>query len=329
MDVLIIGGTKFLGRALVDVLLQNEHTITLFNRGKTNPGLYPQVETIIGDRDGQTANLGERSWDVVIDTCGYVPRIVNQSVQYLKGRTKQYVFVSSISVYKENPTPNQDESAEVIELEDKASEDIYATPESYGGLKVLCERATQDGFGEDSLIIRPGLIVGPHDPTNRFTYWPVRIRKGGKTLAPGNGSGFIQVVDVRDLAEFMVNLIEKNVNGVFNVTGPTRPLRIDELLDRLIQVTQSDTELVWKQDQWLLDNKVGPWMEMPLWAPSPAFQASMQTNISKSMEYGMTFRALEETVQDTLVWYDTIIGDEKEWPAGLDAKKEMVLLTKA
>lgn len=327
MDILIIGGTKFLGRALVDAAIEKGHKLTLFNRGQTNPDLYPEIEQIRGDRDGEISNLGDRKWDVVIDNCGYVPRVVNQSVEFLKDKAKAYVFISSISVYTETAELNRTEDAPVIELEDKTTEDIMATSESYGGLKYLCEEAVDNVF-ENSLIIRPGLIVGPHDPTNRFTYWPVRIRKGGKILTPSDENYPVQIIDVRDLANFILHLIENNIYGAFNVTGPDKSHSLGTIFDACKSFSQNNPEIVKADEQWLLDHEVQPWMEMPLWIPDDAGRALMQVSIEKGLKQGLKFRPLTETVKDTLDWYDYIKGDDQEWNAGLNSEKEIELLSK-
>ncbi|MCE7734697.1 MAG: epimerase [Candidatus Heimdallarchaeota archaeon] len=327
VDILIIGGTKFLGRALVESALSRGHKLTLFNRGKTNPDVFPDVERIQGDRDGEISNLGTKNWDVVIDTCGYVPRVVKSSAEYLKDKAKSYVFISSISVYTESTEMNRDENAEVIELEDKTTEDIMGSPDSYGGLKLLCEEEVTKTFN-DSLIIRPGLIVGPHDPTNRFTYWPVRIRKGGKILIPKDENYPVQVIDVRDLADFTLDLIEKGVSGAFNATGPEYQLTLGAVFEICKSFSSNNPEFVTADNQWLLDNEVQPWMEMPLWIPDDTGRALMQVSIAKALKNDLQFRSLKETVRDTLDWYDQIDGDSEEWNAGMKPEKETDLLSK-
>lgn len=324
MKVLIIGGSRFLGRTLTEQLLKRNHDVTLFNRGQSNPSFQANIPAIIGDRETQIENLGNQTWDVVIDTCGYLPRIVELSAEYLKDKTHKYVFISSVSVYDESKKVDQDENAPVIELEDKTTEDIMGEPNNYGGLKVLCERVVQDMYHNNSLIIRPGLIVGPHDPTNRFTYWPVRIRKGGAILLPNNKSQHVQVIDVRDLAGFIVGLVEENINGVFNVTGPHQPFSFESVIDSCIKVVGNTPSLIYAQEDWLLNNDVKPWMELPLWLPEGS--SVMDTNISKAIEAGLSFTPLKKTIEDTLNWYDDINGDSKEWSAGLSADKELSLI---
>ena len=329
MNILLIGGPRFLGYALTEALLTHNHSVTFFNRGKTNPDLFTnKVVKIIGDRDGEISNIGSKKFDAIIDTCGYVPRIVKQSVDYLKNKTTYYVFISSISVYEDSSVPNRDETAQVIELEDKETEDIMGSAKNYGGLKVLCERVVQESFGENAIIIRPGLIVGPHDPTNRFTYWPVRIRKGGKILAPGDSPFNVQIIDVRDLAEFIVKVIEDKKPDVYNATGPEKPFQFRDFAHQVKKITNSDADFCWATNKWLLQEKVGQWMEMPLWETSPESQALMESNIRKALTAGLQFRSLEDTVYATLHWYDEIKGDSKTWPAGLGPSKEQELLQK-
>jgi len=323
MDMLIIGGTKFAGRALTEELLRKGHNVTLFHRGQTNPDIFPNIERIKGDRDGEISNLGNRTWDVVIDTCGYVPRIVKLSLEYLKDRVKKYVFISTISVYTEGKEINRDEHTDLVTLEDETQEEI--TGETYGGLKVLCEKAVEEVYGDKALIIRPGLIVGPYDPTNRFTYWPIRIRKGKNVLTPLINR-YTQFIDVRDLAKFTVTLIESGKSGIFNGSGVA--LTLDNLFNQIKDILSSNASFISFEDQFLLDNKVGPWMQLPLWMPGDKNQGLMQISINKALNAGITFKPLKLTVDDTLQWYDSIDGDNQEWPAGMDINLEQELLEK-
>ncbi|MBZ0302858.1 MAG: NAD-dependent epimerase/dehydratase family protein, partial [Anaerolineae bacterium] len=226
MKILLLGGPKFLGRAVIDAALAAGHTVTMFNRGQTNPDLYPQVEKLYGDRDGQLDPLRGRSWDAVIDTCGYVPRVVRQSAELLAEAVGRYVFISTISVYEDIVGSSEDSALAV--LEDETTEEVSG---AYGGLKVLCERVVQGVYGDRALIIRPGLIVGPHDPTDRFTYWVTRTARGGRMLVPAASDYPMQVIDVRDLAEWTVRMVEGDMPGVYNATGPAEPLTMGEMLD--------------------------------------------------------------------------------------------------
>ena len=216
MKLLLLGGPRFLGRAIADAALERGHELTFFNRGTTNRELYPEVERIIGDRAGDLTALGGRMWDAVIDTSGYLPSEVRASAEALAG-CGRYCFVSSVSVYADFSKPN-DEDSPVAELGDLPDDEV--TNESYGALKALCEEATRNVFKERALVVRPGLIVGPHDPTGRFTYWPHRIARGGEVLAPAPPERRTQVIDVRDLGEWIVALCERGASGTFNATHP-------------------------------------------------------------------------------------------------------------
>ncbi len=217
MKILIIGGTRFLGRHLVNSARSRGHSVTLFNRGQSNPNLFMQVDKIQGDREKDLDQLTGH-WDAVIDTCGYFPRIVKMSAEALKDKVENYVFISSISVYSDFSKIGINESDAVGKIEDETVESMEGG--AYGPLKALCEKAVQDVFSIRSLIIRPGLIVGPHDPTDRFTYWPVRVARGGDILAPDRPEALTQIIDVRDLSDFIIELVQQNVSGVFNATGP-------------------------------------------------------------------------------------------------------------
>lgn len=326
MRILIIGGTRFLGRHLVESALARGHEVTLFNRGKSNPDLFPQLETIHGDREKDIEKLTEsgRFWDAVIDVAGYLPRIVRLSAEALKDKVGRYVFISSISVYSDFSKVGIDESDLVGKLEDETIEEI--TGETYGPLKALCEKAVQDLYGERALIIRPGLIVGPHDPTDRFTYWPVRIARGGEVLAPQKPEAAIQVVDVRDLSDFILKLIEENASGIYNVTGPDYELTIGKLLDVSKQLTGSDATVKWASVEFLNQQNVQAWSDMPTWIPDDEDGIGFsRVDVSKAINAGLKFRPLEETIRDTLAWEQTRPTDH-EWRAGLTAEREAQVL---
>lgn len=324
MELLIIGGTQFVGRALTEDALSRGYRVTLFHRGQTNPDIFPDVQHIHGDRDGQLERLGDRHWDAVIDTCGYVPRIVGQSAAYLKDRVKRYVFISTISVYSQSTQHNRNEDADLATLTDETTEEI--TGETYGGLKVLCEQVAEQTMPGRVLIIRPGLIVGPHDPTNRFTYWPVRVRRGGEVLFPGDGSYPTQFIDVRDLAAFTLDMTARQATGIYNATGPDYPVSVLDVCKAAQQVTGSSASYIHADPEWLVQQEVGAWMEMPLWIPSEEGAAMMTTNVQRAIGAGMGFRPLADTIRDTLTWYDSIQGDEKTWPAGMKAEREAALI---
>ena len=324
MRILIIGGTRFLGRHLVESALERSHEVTLFNRGKSNPNLFPQLETILGDREQDVEKLKGRIWDAVIDVSGYLPRIVHLSAEVLKESVARYVFISSISVYEDFKQTGIDESYPVGKLQDEMVEEI--TGETYGPLKALCEKVVQDIYREGALIIRPGLIVGPHDPTDRFTYWPVRIARGGDVLAPQKPEAPIQVIDVRDLSNFILKLIQENASGVYNATGPDYELNIGKLLDVSKQVTGSNANIHWASVDFLNQHKVEAWSDMPTWVPDDEEGVGFsRVDVSKAIEAGLRFRPLEETVRDTLAWAQTRPADH-EWRAGLTAEREAQVL---
>jgi len=276
MRLLVLGGTKFLGRHAVANALEQGHEVTTFTRGQTNPELFPDAEHLHGDRDGGLDALRGRQWDGVVDTSGYVPRIVRQSAELLRDAVQRYVFVSSISVYAE-PEDEPD------------SEDIQ---QHYGALKRACERVVEEVYGDRSARVRAGLIVGPYDPTDRFTYWPRRLAVGGDVLAPGDPGQPVQIVDARDLAAWLVQLALEGPGGTFDLAGPQ--LTLGELLERL----RGDARLVWVDSQAVLEAGVEPWTELPLWLPDQESWFLMQREVPA----WATTRPLEETARDTLAW---------------------------
>ena len=325
MQLLIIGGTRFLGRHLVDSALSRGYQITLFNRGKSNPGIYPQIETITGDRETDLNKLAGRHFDAVIDTCGYLPRIVRLSAQALKDNIGSYVFISSISAYADFSQVGITENSPLATMPDETVEEI--TGETYGPLKVLCEKTVEAELPGRALIIRPGLIVGPHDPTDRFTYWPFRIASGGEVLAPEKPEVPVQIIDGRDLAEFTLKLIEQKATGAYNATGPEYELTLGAMLDACKQVSGSDAVFRWASVEFLSQNKVAPWSDMPVWVPdTPEDAGFSKVDVSKAIAAGLAFRPLAETVRDTLAWAATRPTDHP-WRAGLTAEQEAQLLT--
>jgi 2'-hydroxyisoflavone reductase len=321
MRLLVLGGTKFLGRHAVDAALADGHEVTTFTRGQTNPDLFPEAEHLFGNRDGDLDALRGREWDGVVDTSGYVPRIVRQSAELLRDAVRRYVFVSSVSVYADFAEPVTEQTA-VAELDDAETEEIM---EHYGALKAACERVVEEVYGERSARVRAGLIVGPYDPTDRFTYWPRRLALGGRVLAPGDPDAPVQFVDARDLARWLVRLALEGPGGVFNATGPAEPLTFVELLDRARAAIGSDAELVWLDDERVLAADVQPWSELPLWLPGDDYAGMARADISRAVDAGLAFRPLEETVADTLAWDRTVGGDRPT----LSAEKEASILSEA
>ena len=333
MKILILGGTRFLGRFLTESALKRGHEVTLFNRGKENPELFPEVEKLTGDRGGDLSELEEGEWDAVIDTCGFVPRVVRESAKLLADRAGHYTFISSASVYDELESPGIDEHHPVGQMSLSDAEEMtkgMTNPpanEYYGELKFLCEQEVEQQFPERSLIVRPGLIVGPYDFTGRFSYWVNRVAKGGKVLAPGRKDKRIQFIDVRDLAEWIIRMVEQQNNGVFNAVGPESPLTMEAFLGECKTALKSDAEFVWMDETFLLENDVGYWMELPLWIPdSEQMEGFLSLDIGKALEAGLAFRPLAETVRDTHEWELGQVALERK--AGLDKDKEQAVLKK-
>jgi 2'-hydroxyisoflavone reductase len=298
MKLLVLGGTKFLGRHAVDAALAGGHKVTIFTRGQTNSELFPKVEHLQGDRDGDLDALRGGAWDGVVDTSGYVPRIVRQSAELLHDRVGRYVFVSSISVYDDFSAPLS-ETSPVAELEDPASEEIE---EHYGALKAACEGVVEEIYSDRSARVRAGLIVGPYDPTDRFTYWPRRIALGGEVLGPGDPGAPVQFIDARDLAAWLVRLALEGPGGTFNATGPSQELTFERLLDDMRETIPSDAHVVWLDGERVLEAGVQPWSELPLWLPSNGYAGMARADISRALAAGLTFRPVGETIADTLAW---------------------------
>ncbi len=322
MKTLILGGTRFVGRYLVTLSQARGDTLTLFNRGKSNPGLFPEVETVHGDRARDLSQLAGRKWDIVIDTCGYFPRLVGMSARALKDSVGRYVFISTISVYADFSKPGMDETGLLAKIQDETIEAI--TEESYGPLKVLCEQAVQELYGERALIVRPGLVVGPHDPSDRFTYWPVRVARGGEVLAPDRPEAPTQFIDVRDLDAFILEAAAQGMAGVFHATGEM--IGMGPVLETCKQVSGSDAAFRWAPVEFLEQHGVAPWSDLPAWIPDRGKEAgAARLDVSKARAAGLKYRPLEETVRDTLLWAQALPPDHK-WRAGLSPEREQELL---
>ena len=314
MKLLLLGGPRFLGRAIVDAALERGHELTFFNRGTTNPELYPEVERIVCDRKEGLDALRGRDWDAVVDTCGYLPRDVRASAEVL-AESGLYCFVSSISVYADFSAPT-DEDSPVAELGDLPDDEV--TNESYGPLKALCEGTVREVFGERALVVRPGLICGPHDPTGRFTYWPHRLARGGEVLAPAPPEKLLQAIDVRDLAEWIVALCERRAGGVYNATHPG--VTWEELLHTCRNIARTDAEITWVAPEFLVEQDVGPWMELPLWLVDPAAEYADRVDVRRAIAAGLRFRPLDATIEATLSSAETTSS------AGLTPDREVDLL---
>jgi 2'-hydroxyisoflavone reductase len=323
MDVLVLGGTKFVGRHIVRTAIDRKHNVTLFNRGQTNPDLFPEIEKLVGDRDGDLAPLRERTWDAVIDTCGYVPRIVRNSARVLSDRTDVYVFISTISVFASFEKEGLSEDDPVDSLDDETVEEI--TSDTYGPLKALCEAAVQDEISGRALIIRPGLIVGPHDPTDRFTYWVRRSAQGGDILAPAPPDQNVQFIDARDLASWTLDMIEAGQTGIFNATGPEKPLTLGKLLLTCCDFSEEGARLIWVDETTLLDAGIEPWSQLPMWLPGPENAGLMAVDCTRAISAGLRFRSLKTTIGDTLNW-DRARDPIVPMKAGLEPSREAELL---
>src|SRR6266850_5009366 len=311
LRILILGGTGFTGPHQVRYALSRGHKVTVFNRGKTHPGeLAKEAEQLIGDRNGQLDALKGRTWDVVIDIPTTLPVWVRDAAQVLKGNVERYVFISTISVYSDNSKPGMDETGSLAKYtgEDPMKETVQTLRASnlglYAPLKVLSEREAEKWFPGKTLIIRPGLIVGPGDESDRFTYWPVRVARGGEVLAPGTPKDTVQFIDARDLAEWTIRMAEQETTGIFNATGPDKKLTMGRMLDEIKTATQSDAHFTWVEADFLTAQKVHPWSDMPVWvAPRGEETGFKQISNKKAISKGLTFRAVGDSAQATLTWF--------------------------
>jgi len=323
MKLLILGGTVFLGRHLVEQALAAGHEVTLFNRGQTNPELFEgQVEKIIGDRSRDLANLAGREFDACIDPSGYLPGDVEKSADALKDCVNRYVFISSISVYPDFTT-DMDESAPTAELPPDADPETYDIAH-YGPLKALCEQAIEKAMPGRVLHVRSGLIVGPYDPTNRFTYWPARIARGGDMLAPQGPEFPVQIIHAADQARWILQMLQTDQMGIFNVTSDNGTYTLGDVIAAGCRVTGAEVNPIWVPTGFLLEQKVAPWMELPLWLPDDMLDMS-RVNAGKAYAAGLTLQPLDDTIRSTLDWYQQ--EPERDWPAGLAAEREQAVLT--
>jgi 2'-hydroxyisoflavone reductase len=295
MRLLVLGGTKFLGRAVVACALDRGHEVTLFNRGRTNPELFPEAEKLRGTRESGLDVLRGREWDAVVDPSGYVPGVVRAAAELLADAVGQYLFISSVSVYadfsgtlrEDGPLASLDPEHSVDELRED-----YA---NYGPLKALCEETVANVFPARHTSVRAGLIVGPHDPTGRFTYWPHRIARGGEVVAPGPPERTVQFIDVRDLGAWVVDLCERRQTGTFNATQPG--VSWGEMLATCQRVVGGEAQIVWLPDDFLHAHEVGEWMELPLWIADPQWRGLHEVDVARALTAGLTFRPLHQTVR--------------------------------
>jgi 2'-hydroxyisoflavone reductase len=318
MRILFLGGTQFVGRHMVERAMERGHEVTLFNRGKTNADLFQEAEKLIGDRDGGLERLRDRRWDAVIDVNGYLPRLVKDSAQLLAGAVERYVFISTISVFASYSQSDQVENAPLATMDDPTDEEI--TEDSYGGLKVLCERAAEEALPGRVLTIRPGYVVGPYDHTDRFTYWPWRINQGGEVLAPGEPETPLQFIDARDLAAFVIAAIEDKGTTIYNCCGPEYALNWGEFFGACKDTLGSEVAFTWVSEDFLSEQEVSD-SELPMW-PVTEVHGIMRTNNKRAISDGLAFRPMRETITDTLDWANT----QSKPKVGLSPEREADLL---
>lgn len=332
LRILVLGGTRFIGLHMTALALQRGHTLTFFNRGRTHTERYPAVERIKGDRNGEIDGLKDREWDAVIDNSGYVPRHVKLTAELLAPRVKQYVFTSSISVYPDFSVP-RDESSPVGKLADETVERVDG--ETYGPLKALCEQAAERAMPGRTCVIRPGLIVGPDDNTDRFTYWPARAARGGEFIAPGSPRDPFQVIDARDLAAFVIDAVENNTTGVYNLVSNVDDFKFGELTDACIAAANKQARpphkprAVYLPSEFLEAQKVEPWSEMPVWLPAKGDEAAFAgTSNRAALAKGLKITPLRKTVSDTLAWHLARPPAEREQlKSGISPEKEAAVLS--
>ena len=333
LNILILGGTGFTGPFQVRYALSRGHKVTVFNRGRTHPGELPkEAEQLIGDRNGKLDALKGRKWDVVIDNPATLPVWVRDVAEVLQGNVDRYVFISSIAVYADTSKIGMDETAAVVKYTGAdAMKETSATMRAsnfalFGPLKAVSEAEAEKWFPGKALIIRPGYIVGPGDESDRFTYWPVRVARGGEMLAPGTPSDPIQIIDARDLAEWTVRLVEQGTSGSFNAVGPRSKLGMGKMLSDIKKTTNSDARITWVDTEFLAKEKV---LElMPIWSPPNGPEAAYnQVSIDKALRHGLTFRSLSETTRATLEWFNSQTKERQlRMRAGLRPQKEAEVL---
>jgi len=326
LKLLILGGTAFLGPACVEAAQARGHELTLFNRGRTNPHLFPDLEKLQGDRKNDLVALEGRQWDAVIDTSGYVPGHVTDSAKLLGPNVGHYVFVSTISVYKDYKVIGMDETAPVGTLEDPTTEEVNG--ETYGPLKALCEQAAEAEMPGRVTNIRPGLIVGPRDRSDRFTYWPVRVGRGGEVLAPGTPEDLIQFIDVRDLGEFIIHALEKRLPGVYNCDSPAGEYSMGKLLNGCQEVSGSDARFTWCDSGFLEEQEVSAWGDMPCWVPAEDdYLGFGKVSAAKAVAAGLGRRPLDTTIRETINWWnDQPVERRDRMRAGIAPDREAEVL---
>ncbi len=324
LRVLILGGTGFIGPHFVEALRAGGHKLTLFNRGRHNAGLFPDIETLTGDRNGEVDALKNRDWDAVIDNSGYLPKQVRLTAELLKEHTSYYLFISSISAYADLSASSVDEDGPLAELTDPDTEDIRR---HYGALKAACEKIVEQTYGDRGAIVRPTYIVGPGDSTDRFTYWPARVARGGAMLAPGSAGDPMQFIDVRDLADFVRRSVEQRLPGRFNACNPPRSVTIGQVLETSKRIAKSDAEFVWISPSFLEAQRLGG-NQLPLYTdPAGKMPGLALVSSARAEAQGLRFRELAATIADTLAWHQKRPEEERQQPrAGLTPERETEVL---
>ena len=309
LRLLILGGTGSTGPFQVKYASSRGHKVTVFNRGRTHPGELPkEAEQLIGDRNGQLDALKGRTWDVVIDNPATLPVWVRDAAQILKGNAERYVYISSTAVYADVSKTGLEESMPLAKYTGPdAMKETNATMRAsnfalFGPLKAQSEAEAEKWFPGKTLIIRPGYIVGPGDETDRFTYWPLRVERGGEMLAPGHPSDPMQIIDARDLAEWTIRMVEQGTVGPFNAVGPKKKLTMGEMLNEMKKTIKSDVRFTWVEDDFLKDQKMID--EFPIWTSTKGQEIGyLTTNSQKAIRKGLTFRPLPDTIRATLEWF--------------------------
>ena len=339
LRILILGGTGFIGPHMVHEALRRGHEISLFNRGRTNRALFPDLELLVGDRNNQLDALRGRKWDAVVDNSGYVPRHVADSAQLLSSAVSHYIYVSSVSAYAamsgnltaadyhDVDMPNTEYDSPLVSMPDETVEEV--TSETYGPLKVLCERAATEAMGEDRItILRPTWVAGPGDNSDRFTYWPVRVSRGGEMLVPGAPADRIQIVDVRDMANFVVDSLEQKITGIYNMVNPPGTYSIGQLMDDCQTVTAADVDMTWVDVPFIEKHGLHTGGELPIWAPvSGDTRSDAIVNGDRSFAKGMKTRPERETIRGILQWWPTLPEDRRNnMRAGMSAEREAEML---
>ena len=333
LHILILGGTGFTGPFQVRYALSRGHQVTVFNRGRTHPGELPkEAEQLLGDRNGKLDALKGRTWDVVIDNPATLPVWVRDAAQILKGNVERYVFISSIAVYADTSKPGQDETAPLTKytgadpMKETSATMRASNLSLFGPLKAVSEAEAEKWFPGKALIIRPGYIVGPGDESDRFTYWPVRVERGGEVLAPGTPADPIQIIDARDLAEWTIRMVEQGTTGPFNAVGPKSKLGMGRMLAEIKKTTKSDARFTWVDTPFLASQKIVD--EVPIWTPPNGPEAAYdQVNINKALSKGLTFRSLSDTTAATLDWFRKQTSDRQtKMRAGLKPEREAQVL---